>query len=110
MFWAETPLDLFFSTHAFHDGAASETSDVPFDGGTIPILGATDLAVFKAFFNRTKDWADLEAMVDAGSLDLHQVIGWVVDLMGGDDERVARLRLLLDRQPPRAEPRFDAPP
>jgi hypothetical protein len=109
LFWEETPIDLFFSTHVFHDQASSGTSEVPFAGGTIPILGATGLAVFKAFFNRTKDWADIEAMVDAGSLDLHPVIGWLVDLMGGDDERVARLQLLLHRPASPAEPRFDPP-
>ncbi len=31
----------------------------------LPFLSCPDLAVFKVFFNRTKDWADLEAMHDA---------------------------------------------
>ena len=37
-----------------------------------------DLAVFKAFFNRTKDWADIEAMIEAGSLDGDRVVGVLV--------------------------------
>ena len=32
---------------------------MPFADTTIPVSGATELAVFKAFFNRTKDWADI---------------------------------------------------
>jgi DNA ligase D len=45
-------------------------------------------------------------MVDAGTVDLHSVIGWIVDLRGPDDARVERLRRLLDREPPAAEPWF----
>ncbi len=105
VFWGETPVDLFFVTHAFHTNAASHTELVPFAGVEIPILAADDLAVLKAFFDRTKDWADIEAMIDAGSLDVHVVLGWLVDLLGGDDHRVARLRGLADRVPG-AEPRF----
>jgi hypothetical protein len=106
IFWDDTPVDLFFTNHPFHEQAAANTEVVPFFGTPIPILGATELGVFKAFFNRTKDWADIEAMVDAGTVDLRQVIGWMVDLLGPDDERVERLRGLLDRPPPGPEPRF----
>jgi hypothetical protein len=44
-------------------------------------------------------------MLDAASLDVHVVLGWLVDLLGGGDPRVTRLRGLVDR-PPRSEPRF----
>jgi len=53
------------------------------------------LAVFKAFFNRTRDWADLEAMRDAGTLDVVAVAGVLVSYLGADDERIARLRSLV---------------
>jgi hypothetical protein len=106
VFWDDTPVDIFFVTHSFHQHAASHTELVPFAGHTIPILAADDLAVFKAFFDRTKDWADIEAMIDAQSLDVHVVLGWLVDLLGGDDHRVARLRALVDREPPQHDPRF----
>src|SRR5439155_2413407 len=105
VFWGDTPIDLFFTTHAFHELAAQNTETVPLARGTIPVLGANELAVFKAFFNRTRDWADIESMVDAQTIDLHWVIGWTVDLLGADDERVARLRTLLHRLPPGPEPR-----
>jgi hypothetical protein len=106
LFWDDTPVDLFFATHAFHRHAAEQVEEVSFDGIGIPVLGATELTVFKAFFDRTKDWGDIEAMIDAGSVDIHAALGWLVDLLGGDDHRVDRLRKLLDRRPPTAEPRF----
>ncbi|MGZ4682867.1 MAG: hypothetical protein ACXWA3_17075 [Acidimicrobiales bacterium] len=112
LFWDDTPVDVFFSTHAFHDRVAAGVAWVPFAEGTIPILDAASLAVFKAFFDRTKDWADIEAMVDAGTLDGHDALGWLVDLLGGDDQRVERLRRTIDRSRPAhdtAEPRFDPP-
>jgi hypothetical protein len=53
------------------------------------------VAVFKAFFDRTKDWADLEEMIAAGTLDRDLVLGALVHYLGRDDKRVARLRSLL---------------
>ena len=108
LFWDDTPIDLFFTTHAFHDAAEIHVDRVPFAGVTIPVLGATELVVFKAFFDRTKDWADIEAIAEAGTADLHAAIGWLVDLLGGDDPRVERLRGLLRADRTIAtEPRFD---
>ena len=95
VFWDDTPIDLFFTTHTFHDVAQIHVERVPFAGITIPILGATELLVFKAFFDRTKDWADIEAMVEAGTADLHSALGWLVDLLGADDPRILRLGQLL---------------
>ena len=107
LFWDDNPVDLFFSTHAFHDRAESEIIEVPFADTRIAVLGATELAVFKAFFNRTKDWADIESMVEAGSVDLHRALGWLLDLLGPDDERLLRMRALLNREPAGDEPTFD---
>ena len=109
LFWDETPIDLFFSTHEFHDLAWKGLERVPFAGSTIPILGATELLVFKAFFDRSKDWVDIETMIEAGTPDLHRAMGWLVDLLGPDDHRVARVRSLIGwRRGP--EPRFDPRP
>jgi Nucleotidyl transferase AbiEii toxin, Type IV TA system len=105
VFWDETPLDLFFSTHPFHTTASLHVERVPFAGTTIPVLGATELVVFKAFFNRTRDWADIETMVEARTPDVHAALGWLVDLMGPEDPRIVRLRGLLDHRA-QPEPRF----
>jgi len=109
LFWGDNPVDLFFSTHAYHDEAAARVERVPFVGVEIPILGATELAVFKAFFDRTKDWADIEEMLRTEAVDVHRALGWLIDLLGRDDQRVARFETLLARPAPEREPRFDPP-
>ena len=47
----------------FHDEVAAGVRYVPFMDRTIPVLDCGALAGFKAMFDRTKDWADIEAMV-----------------------------------------------
>jgi hypothetical protein len=91
LWWDGTPVDVFFNTTDFHTDAAARTRWEPFAGEDIPFLSCRDLAVFKAFFNRTKDWADLEAMAEAGALDVDAVLGVLLRYLGTDDERVARL-------------------
>ena len=66
-----------------------------FASHNVPFLCCSDVAVFKAFFNRTKDWADLEEMVAAGTLDGDLVLGALVHYLGRDDDRVERLTALL---------------
>jgi hypothetical protein len=92
LFWDENPVDLFFNTTPFHEEVAQRVRWEPFVGRDLPFLGCQDLAVFKVFFDRTKDWADLEAMDEAGTLDVEHVLGVVVRYLGGDDARIDRLR------------------
>jgi hypothetical protein len=94
MWWDETPVDVFLDTTRYHDQLALRTHREPFAGDEILFLSCGDLAVFKAFFNRTRDWADLEDMCAAGTLELDRVLGVLVEYLGPDDERVARLRAL----------------
>lgn len=93
--WDDTPLDVFFDTHAFHQEAARSISWVPFEGTTIPVLACEFLIIFKAMFNRTKDWADIEAMIQAGSLDAHWSLERLRTLLGSADPVVIRLEALL---------------
>jgi hypothetical protein len=65
-----------------------------FGGRTVPFLGCSDLAVFKSFFNRTKDWADLAEMIAIGALNVDQTLGVLIRYLGAGDERVERLRAL----------------
>jgi len=57
----------------------------------MPFLSCTDPAVFKAFFDRTKDWTDLEEMALAGTLDRQRGVGVLVEYLAIDDRRVRRL-------------------
>src|SRR4051812_41979812 len=75
LWWHTTPVDVFFDTTEFHRTVAGRVRWELFAGTSLPFLSCADLAVFKAFFNRTKDWADLEEMRDAGTLDLDRVTG-----------------------------------
>ena len=94
LWWESTPIDLFLNTTEFHEQLSIRSQKRSFAGVDVPFLSCSDLAVFKAFFNRTKDWADLEEMRSAGSLDLDRVVGVLVRYLGADDERVARLLAL----------------
>ena len=90
--WGHTPLDLFFSDVEFHDAMATRCRIVPFASISIPVLSCTDLAICKALFARPKDWVDIEAMAETGSLDTFECLDWVDELMGRDDDRVHRLK------------------
>jgi hypothetical protein len=94
LWWDATPVDVFLNTTDYHAQVATRARWEEFAGQRLPFLSCVDLAVFKAFFNRTKDWADLEAMLAAGTLDRDRVTGVLVRYLGGDDERIGRLRRL----------------
>jgi hypothetical protein len=94
LWWSDTPVDVFLNTTAFHDAIGERVHSEPFAGDDVPFLGCSDLAVFKAFFDRTRDWADLEDMAAAGTLDRERVLGVLVDYLGTDDPRIERLRAL----------------
>ncbi|UUY05291.1 hypothetical protein LRS13_07155 [Svornostia abyssi] len=91
LWWDETPVDLFLDTVPLHADAAAHRREVPFAGTTIPVLGPVELAVFKATFDRTKDWADIEAMLAARTLDPEEVRIALSDLLPHGDQRFARL-------------------
>jgi hypothetical protein len=102
--WETTPVDLFFNHHPFHDEASARVRFVPYEGTTIPVLDCPDLAVFKAFFGRSKDWVDIEAMATARTLG--DARDHLVDLLGPDDDAIARFDEASHPQPPRRMPRF----
>lgn len=91
LWWADTPVDLFFDYAPVHAAASRERRIVPFAGIRIPVLGPVQLAVFKAMFDRTRDWADIEAMLAAGTVDLDSVRAALHSMLAADDERFARL-------------------
>lgn len=95
----KTPIDMFLNTTGFHHEAAGRRRWETFMNQRVPFLSCNDLAVFKAFFNRTKDWADLEEMQAAGTLDASRVAEVIIEMLGADDERVSHL-LALQRTPP----------
>jgi hypothetical protein len=91
LWWEQTPIDLFFSVLPFHDQVASEVRHVPFEDRSIPVLGCTALAVFKAMFDRPQDWVDIESMVEARALDLGEAARWVAEMAGPDSAEARKL-------------------
>ena len=91
VWWEDTPLDMFLDVHRFHRQVAAGVRTVPFAGREIPVLGCTALVVFKALFGRTRDWADIEAVAEAGSADFAEANTWVQRMVGRDDPVSQRL-------------------
>lgn len=91
LWWQDTPVDLFFDYVPIHADAAHHRRTVPFAGTHIPVLGPVELAVFKAMFDRTRDWADIEAMLAAGSLDVGAVRDGLGKMLSAEDPRFERL-------------------
>lgn len=91
LWWKETPIDIFFDNLPIHDAAAQHVRTVAFAGTEIPVLGPIELAVFKAMFDRTRDWADIEAMIAAETLDLPAVREALATMLPSGDRRFARL-------------------
>jgi hypothetical protein len=108
LLWDATPIDVFFSVLPFHDEVERNIRHVAFGDRTIPVLDCTSLAVFKAMFARPRDWVDIEAMVEARSLDVDEAMRWVREMVG-DDPRVERLAELRASRRSQAEPAPLAP-
>jgi len=91
--WGETRIDLFFLASKFNESMASRVREVPYADATIPILSAEDIVVIKAVFDRTQDWADIEAVCSLGAaeLDVGYMKHWLEEILGQDDPRIARL-------------------
>jgi hypothetical protein len=91
LWWEGTPVDLFFDYDPVHEAAARNRRTVPFEGARIPVLGPVELAVFKVMFDRTRDWADVEAMAERGTLDFDAVRAALRRMVADHDARFDRL-------------------
>jgi hypothetical protein len=91
LWWDETPVDLFFDYDPVHADAARNRRIVPFADTEIPVLGPVELTVFKVAFDRTRDWADIEAIVRADTVDLEAVRATLRPMLDAADPRWSRL-------------------
>jgi len=94
VWWEQTPIDIFFNVLPFHREVAKNVRHVSFSDRTIPVLDCTALAVFKAMFDRTRHWADIEAMIDAKAIDLDEALAWVQEMAGPDAPEALKLAAL----------------
>jgi hypothetical protein len=99
LFWDGVPIDVFLNNLPLHEAVADAVVWVPLEGRQVPVLDCASLAVFKCFFDRTKDWADLEAIAVATPEDIEAATRTVGDLVGEDDPAYKRLATLSATDP-----------
>jgi hypothetical protein len=95
--WEGTPIDLFFAYDALHRSSMERRRRVDFYGDPIHVLSAEDLIVYKATFNRSKDWDDIAGMIFASPspLDFDYARGWLERIDDDGRERLSRLERLI---------------
>jgi len=93
--WDGTPVDVFLNNLPMHQAVAAAVVWVPLAGREIPVLDCASLAIFKAFYDRTKDWADLEAIAQATPEDIDAAAATISELIGEDGLAVKRLESLI---------------
>lgn len=93
--WDGTPVDVFLNNLPLHQAVAAAVVWVPLAGRDVPVLDCASLAIFKAFFDRTKDWADLEAIAQATPEDIDSAAATIAELAGPGDPAVKRLESLI---------------
>lgn len=89
--WDGTPVDVFLNNLPLHQAVAAGVVWVPLASRQVPVLDCASLAIFKAFFDRTKDWADLEAIAQATPEDIDAAAATISELVGKEDPAVQRL-------------------
>jgi hypothetical protein len=98
--WDGVPVDVFLNNLPLHEAVANAVVWVPLQGRQIPVLDCASLVVFKSFFNRTKDWADIEAVALATPEDVEAAAQMLADLVGEEDPAYARLASIHVANPP----------
>lgn len=93
--WGRHPIDMFLNTTPFHTDVAGRVRWESLAGRDLPFLACADLAVFKAFFDRAKDWVDLSTMAARDTGPLERAIPVLAAHLGRDDPRVARLTAIV---------------
>lgn len=93
----DTSVDLFLPQHpTLHHLVNQRAKSFDYFGDEIKVLSPTDLVIFKALFNRGKDWVDIASLHDADVVDFGEAIMWVSEIVGADDARVTRLGEIAD--------------
>ena len=101
LLWGSTYLDVFFSTTDFHLELDARQRLVQFGPDVIPIMAPEDLVVCKVVFDRPKDWVDIQAIIDWGTvLDSEAVLRWVDRMLGAESEPFRRIQALLNGAEP----------
>jgi hypothetical protein len=90
---------VFLNNIPLHEEVAGAVVWVWLEGKKVPMLDCASLVVFKSFFDRTKDWADIEAIALATPEDVYAAANTVGALAGEDDPAFVRLQEVLGTSP-----------
>lgn len=91
LWWGDTPIDVFLSNHPIHDEAAASLVWVPLREREIPVLDCATLVVFKALFDRPRDWADIAEVAQRAPRHVDRAAAKLAELVGSDDPIYTRL-------------------
>jgi hypothetical protein len=97
--WDGVPVDVFLNNLPLHEAVGRALVWVPLQGRPVPVLDCASLVVFKSFFDRTKDWADIEAVAFASPEDIETARRMLAELVGEDDPAYARLASISSANP-----------
>lgn len=99
LFWDGVPIDVFLNKLPLHELVAAAVVWVPLEGRQVPVLDCASLTILKSLFDRTKDWADIEAIATASPEDVEAAARAVAELVGEDDPAHARLAAVARKNP-----------
>jgi hypothetical protein len=83
-------VDVFIASIPFYDVAEARRQRILLAGREAWVLDPESLTVFKMLFFRAKDLLDVRRLVEVRELDTDFVRTALVDVVGEDDERIAR--------------------
>jgi len=99
LFWDGVPIDVFLNNLPLHDEVSNAVVWVPLEGREAPVLDCASLVLFKSFFDRTKDWGDIEAVAVATPEDVEAASRTLANLVGEEDESYRRLAAIRAANP-----------
>jgi hypothetical protein len=99
LFWDGVPIDVFLNNLPLHEAVSAAVVWVSLEGRQVPVLDCVSLTVFKSLFNRTKDWADIEAVAEATPESVQAATQTLAELVGEDDPAYKRLVALASAVP-----------
>jgi hypothetical protein len=99
LFWEGVPIDVFLNNLPLHDAVSNAVVWVPLEGREAPVLDCASLVVFKSLFDRTKDWADIEAVALVAPEDIETATETLADLIDEEDESYRRLAAIRSANP-----------
>lgn len=99
LFWDGVPIDIFLNNLPLHEEVGMAVVWVWMEGRKVPVLDCASLVLFKSFFDRTKDWGDIEAVAIATPEDIESATHTLGELVGEDDASYRRLASIRDANP-----------